>query len=260
MRTKEYIKNFFKSLLPSAVRFIGPYSTWDQARAISKGYNDSALLNKIIETSVNAYRQGKFERDGVMLEKPAISWPLIALINEIGLEKRMVTVLDFGGGSGSSYNMIRHLIASDIHLDWVIVEQEEMIEAVERHGNPLEIRFLKNLSELISPPEIILVSGVLQYLQEPKVIIEQLLALNARFILIDRTPFCVDLHDSVYVQCVSFYGEEVSYPVRFLSFEELTGQIHSYKVIDHFKAIDGNMYLSGAKIEFDGVIFKREDT
>jgi len=89
------LKILLRSLLPAAVRtrlrslwprnaFSGDYDTWADARKDSKGYEDAAVLAKVIlATRTVVSGQASWDRDGALFVKPALNLPLLSALRRI---------------------------------------------------------------------------------------------------------------------------------------------------------------------------------
>src|SRR5687768_8069562 len=91
MSIKTRITALAKDLLPPVVvrtlrtqgsrgiYFSGPYPTWAQATAASKGYDQPEILEKVRSAALKVKRgEAVYERDSVLFDCIEYSWPLLA--------------------------------------------------------------------------------------------------------------------------------------------------------------------------------------
>ncbi|MGO4133796.1 TIGR04325 family methyltransferase [Rhizobium brockwellii] len=223
--------------------FDGPYSDWRSAMAASGGYDAPAILAKVIEAT-RAVVQGRasYERDTVVFKEQNYSHPLLAWLLyaasrcDLGLR-----VVDFGGALGSSYFQHRSILAHLAELKWCVVEQSHFVKAGQAEFEDESLSFCDSADEAIDrvKPNVVLLSGVLQYLENPHAHLESLLSKGVKFVLIDRTTAQSDVADTPFVQYVPEWIYSASYPVWFLNANEMHDSFakHGYDVLDRFQPV-----------------------
>ncbi|MBX5236918.1 methyltransferase, TIGR04325 family [Rhizobium sp. NLR22b] len=221
--------------------FDGPYDDWRSAMADSTGYDAPAILAKAVEAT-RAVVQGRasYERDTVIFRERIYSHPLLAwLLYVASRSDGRLRVVDFGGALGSSYFQHRSKLAHLAELKWCVVEQPHFAEAGRAEFEDGLLSFSRSLEEAIEfvNPHIVLLSGVLQYLEYPHEHLESLLLKGVKFILVDRTSAQVDIPEAPFVQHVPERIYRASYPVWFLNAHELQNRFarHGYEVLDRFQ-------------------------
>ncbi|OWO93901.1 methyltransferase, TIGR04325 family [Rhizobium esperanzae] len=223
------------------ITFDGPYDDWRSAMADSTGYDAPAILAKAVEAT-RAVVQGRasYERDTVIFKERSYSHPLLAwLLYVASRSDGRLRVVDFGGALGSSYFQHRSKLAHLAELKWCVVEQPHFAEAGRAEFEDGPLSFSHSLDEAIGlmNPHIVLLSGVLQYLEYPHQHLESLLSKGVKFILVDRTTAQFDIPEAPFVQHVPERIYRASYPVWFLNAHELQGRFarHGYEVLDSFQ-------------------------
>lgn len=101
-----------------------------------------------------------------------ISWLL-----KIALEKDIrLRIIDFGGSLGSTYHQHRRFLSSIKYLKWNIIEQQQFINVGKEYfeDEPLKYFHSMYIYLLTHDPDVILLSGVLQYLEEPYSILKKI--------------------------------------------------------------------------------------
>ena len=101
--------------------------------------------------------------------------------------KRELRVVDFGGSLGSTYFWCRDFFKEDFRLRWHVVEQEAHVKVGRADFQDEELRFDFTVDDVIAQgkPDVLLMSGVLHYLEKPAAFLEQLdkqFAINVRII------------------------------------------------------------------------------
>ena len=111
-------------------RFRYGYKSWEEARAKCSGYDSDRITEALLRASRRA-RDGEiaYERDGVEFDSIQYSWPLLAAILGTPRSTGKLKVLDWGGSLGSTYRQNKGaLSAAGIEVEWVVVEQEHLVE------------------------------------------------------------------------------------------------------------------------------------
>ena len=158
------------------IRFVGDFASWADASAASTGYAASEILEKT-RTAMRKVRDGEavYERDSIIFDETQHSFPLLAgLLRVATANESRLSVLDFGGALGSSYFQCRQFLSVAKQLRWSVVEQPAHVACGQAEFANDELHFYGTIDEcLVSErPNVLLLSGVVQYLREPyKVIV-----------------------------------------------------------------------------------------
>ncbi|MFA6761020.1 MAG: methyltransferase, TIGR04325 family [Sulfuricurvum sp.] len=238
--------------------FFGPYGSWEEARADSAGYEAEAIIDKV-RVSLLKVKNGEamHERDSVLFDKIHYSWPLLSSLMYAAARSRgEFRVLDFGGSLGSSYYQNRKFLGSFEDLSWSVVEQERFVRIGKDEFEDDRLKFYKDIKSCVDEqnPNVLLLSSVLQYIEDPYRLIDELVSYNFEYIIMDRTIFGFG-KDEVMLQKVSPSIYDASYPCWFLDkkrvFETFAKQ---YTIIESFEStIDGR----GANYEVLGFVAEK---
>lgn len=150
-------------------------------------------------------------------------------------------VLDFGGSLGSTFFQNRKLL-THFSCRWHIVEQPHFVEA--GRANVPEIMFYESIESYIEqePADVLLLSSVLQYFDQPYAYLERMLAGSFKYILVDRSIFNDrdSDNDRVAIQTVSPSIYPASYPVWLLSLEKVQERMRQagYAEVMHWESFD----------------------
>jgi putative methyltransferase (TIGR04325 family) len=202
MSTQQF-RSLLKAILPPVLvslykrpkqdyGFFGDYASWEEALAISTGYDSEVILNKV-KNALLQVRDGKaaYERDSVLFDHIEYSFPILAALLKVALENNgKLSVLDFGGSLGSSYYQYKDILSCVHTLEWSIVEQPKFVECGREFFQDETLKFFYSIDECLKSrqqPQIILFSSVLQYLQNPLELIQDISAREFSYVVIDRS-------------------------------------------------------------------------
>lgn len=228
--------------------FSSEYSSWDLAKKAATGYDFLPIFEKGL-TATRLVRDGLavYERDTVLFDRreifyPLLSWLLYAASNENGA----LRVLDFGGALGTSYFQNKPFLAGLRQLLWGVVEQDRYIDIGRAEFETSELKFFESSQNGASAitPNFLLLSSVLQYMEEPYKELEKLLKLDIPYVLIDRTMAHRFGGDRISVQTVPPSIYEASYPVWLLSINNIENCIknNGYEIVDVFEPHPGSFF------------------
>jgi putative methyltransferase (TIGR04325 family) len=194
----------------------GDYPSWDEAVAASTGYDGEAILEKT-RSALLAVKNGEavYERDSVLFDEIEYAWqPLAGLMWTAARCGGALNVLDFGGSLGSTYFQLRAFLSALPEVRWNIVEQPRQVETGKAWFEDDHLRFYPDIAGCLNEtqPNVVLLSGVLQYLEHPHAFLDQVLALPGDCVIIDRTPFWSGESDRLCVQTVPPSVYPASYP------------------------------------------------
>jgi len=238
--------------------FSGEYFTWEQAKSNSVGYDSDKILEKVLESSRKVLKgEVAYERDTVCFNQKSYRWPLVSCLLLIAnRSKDQLNVIDFGGALGSLYFQHREFFVSISKVNWSVVEQSQFVKTGQKEFQNNELNFHFNLSDAKAThnSNVVLLSSVLQYLEEPQALLKQIAALKFKYILIDRTPFIESVKDQLTVQSVPKNIYPASYPAWLFSrlkFASLMKDL-KYKLVFEF-GCDDNIGTA----TFKGFLFEK---
>jgi putative methyltransferase (TIGR04325 family) len=120
------------------------------------------------------------------------------------------------------------------------------------------LQFFNSAEDCLTSKEIdvILLSSVLQYIEEPFRLLENLTSKGIKYLLIDRTPF-VKGKDRISIQKVHPLIYKATYPCWFFNKGKFIDFLEKdYELIAEFDALD----KANIPSEFKGFIFSRKST
>lgn len=204
--------------LSDTLRWEGGYPNWQSAVAASTGYDEQAIFEKVGDAA-RAVRDGRalWERDSVLFYHEEYNWPLVAMLLRVAVSNGgRLSVLDFGGALGSTYQQNKRFFEG-LDLSWNVVEQAHVVESGRAEFTIGPVSFWHSIQECAAAcfPDVVLFSGVLQYIEEPYGLLKQATALCPRVIIVERTPYA-EQGERITVQHVPKEIYAGSYPCRWL--------------------------------------------
>ncbi len=202
------------------------------------------------------------ERDSVLFDHVPYPLPLITILLRATLENSgSLNVLDFGGALGSSYFQCRDFLAQVSPLRWRVVEQRNYVECGRREFENDTLLFFDSIEAAVQAarPQVILASGVLQYIPDPGLILGRFAQSGADYIVIDRTPFSISGKQIISVQTVPESINRSSYPLWLFNADRLRAPLmDGYEEVVNFDAVDGVLGVGDLKARFRGLVFQKK--
>jgi putative methyltransferase (TIGR04325 family) len=221
----------------------GDYPDWAAAVADSTGYDDEAILQKTTAALLKVKRgEAVYERDSVLFDEVQYAWPLLAgLMWAAARAGGRLNVLDFGGSLGSTYFQNRAFLKGLHDVRWNVIEQPRHVQTGRKHFQDEQLKFYERTEDCLAEttPGVIVVSGVLQYLEDPYVTLHMLLSLPCDQLLVDRTPFWDGPADRLCVQHVPAEIYQASYPCRIFSRQQFRAALgQAWDIVAEFDSLD----------------------
>lgn len=256
---RKKIKIILKKLAPEFIldlwlsrnknTFTGIYSSWEEAEKICSGYDQDNILRKVADATEKVVAgEAVFERDSMLFYHEEYNWPLVnTLLRIASKNNNELCVLDFGGALGSTYFQNKKQLSSLNRLKWCVVEQTNFAKLGADKFQTNELCFYENIDSCTKENNIsvVLLSSVLQYLENPYDILEHLKKVKAGWLIVDRMPVLKEKSvDRLAVQHVPAAIYKASYPIRFLAEINLLSCIEEeYDLLEKFDSLGGRMTL-----------------
>lgn len=164
--------------------FSGLYPDYATAQPLAQTYDDARVVARLAEV------QGGATWDGTLhpLAQQLAAAFLTAIVRA-GRPDRRIRVCDVGGGLGGSRTALAGVLGNTIPLDWDIVETPALARVGnERFAGP-DLRFFDSLDALEGREhDVIIASGVLQYLPDPSATFARLSRHPHHHLLLNRFP------------------------------------------------------------------------
>lgn len=239
MALGQLIKKFVPPVMKDFVKYLrrekylyyfGEFSSFVEAEqeCLFGGYTAPNIIDQV-DAATQQVRNGEalYEQDGICFYEVNNNYELLAALLYVKASLGRLSVLDFGGALGSTYFRYRKLL-EEIEATWCVVEQKHYIDRG-REKVP-EIPFYYTMDEALESPDcpnVLLLSGVLQYLDEPYRWFEDMLSKGFAYIILDETAFNIDekAKNQIMLQHVPANIYKAIYPVNLLGQNELNAFI-----------------------------------
>ncbi len=244
------------------INYFGPFKNWKDAISNSKGYDNKLILNNVLKnTMISKKNLYYFERDGYLLSTNTIPhYQLNLILKMINKKKRGLNIVDLGGSLGSSYFKMKDIINQNYKNTWNIVEQKSFVKIGRKKLKEKGLNFFDNLKNLRNKKiDVLILSGSLQYLEDPNHILKIIFDLKPEIILLERLSILKVKNEPTI--CVQKRGDN-SYPIWFFSNKYIIEKFkkNKYNLVESFPPeFDHNLYFNKRRIKFDGFLFKKRD-
>lgn len=255
------MRDLLNRLSGHAIYYQGAFADWQGARQASGGYEEGQLVARLAAAAV-AVKKGNavWEQDGVTWDHIPPDMPLFAAMARVALAcGGQLSVLDFGGGLGSSYIQCRTFLSHSVVRSWSVVEQPDLVEIGHREIASDALRFYRSIDEVLTSeiPDVALLSSVLQYLEDPWDILDRIFQAGIPYLVIDRHP-CSMTHELITVQVLPPSLYAASYPSWLFDCPRMLDRLREhYELLASWEGKDPAIRGWGMGAEFRGYFFKR---
>ncbi len=232
----------------SKKQFTGNYKSWDKARKHSIGYDDNKILKRAIHCRNWVLSGGAvYEQDLRMYHDKPFKPESLASLLWIYSKEGKLSVLDFGGSFGTSFYIHKDFLSPAVR--WHIVEQENYFRYGKKHYETEQLKFYQT-PEQCPNSNVLYLSGVLAYIENPYKTLRELLTLKIPYIIIDRNHFLRDLKapTKLTIQRTNKMTVPTAFPCRLFNKKELMSAFSDYEIIREWQepetASEG-MYYGG---------------
>ncbi len=247
----------------------GWYAGFNKYEEIKKkccGYSADEIINKCSQSLLKVKNgEAVYERDSVIFDKIQYSFPLLASLSAVASKSgNRLDLIDFGGSLGSSYFQNRSALSFLNYLRWSIVAQENFVTEGIKNFQDDVLKFYYTIDDCLkeNKPNVIVLSSVLQYLENPYSFLEEIMKYNFENIIFDLTGFVEGDDDIPTLQIVPekiykadyacwFFNEE-----KFLKFFE-----NKYDLIFDFDCSIGRdfeIYNYNKRAKYKGFYFTKK--
>jgi len=229
----------------------GNYSTWNRAVNKTKGYSSDLIhLTNLEATKRVINGEGKYVRDGAIFERSSYDFHILVFLFENCLfdQNKRLNFIDFGGNYASFYLKNKYFIEKFTSIDYRVIELKELVERSDSVvGYFRGLSFHSSLNSALQGFDLdnsmLLMSGVLGYIEDYSNVVSNILKLSFTYIFVDRTLVVSSAKDRICVQRVhSSIVEKTSYPCRIFSEKSLLELFvsHNYQLqhVEVLKEVD----------------------
>jgi putative methyltransferase (TIGR04325 family) len=240
------------------ISFSGDFTSWDEINSILiDNYSSDEILDNVKKASLKVKNgDALFERDSVCFYESSYRYPILShLLYATSCLEGELSVLDFGGSLGSFYHQHRKYLD---RISWNIVEQENFVKVGQESFEDGNLKFYYSMQNCFNSNkiDIVFLSSVMQYLESPYTILEQIFKFAPKFILLDRTSFVDGNRDLLTIQNIPKKIYSASLPCWFFSKRLFINNFdnNGYELIEEIDCDE--LFNIG---EFKGMFFKRKD-
>jgi len=245
----------------SSSMWTGDYARWCDVRPLCQGYQSEGILRKCHE-ALRLVRAGqaKYERDSLLFNDSRLCWELLTVAERVAAEEGRLSVLDFGGALGSVYYQHRSWLDRIPDLRWHVVEQAQFVEVGKTDAADGRLHFFHTIEESMASdaPNLILLSGVTQYLDDPYAWISRFNAIpEIAFIVLERVPIIKDGRgrDMLTKQTVAPHIYESSYPSWFFHEPGFLAAFDRYQLVAEYPSrFDDDIWVNGLRCTWKGFV------
>ena len=257
------LRDFYNLASGRAIRYRGVYPDWAAAVKAARGYGEPALIERLAAAASSVQRgEAAWEQDGVTHSRIPVDFPQLACMAQVALaQEGQLSVLDFGGGLGSSYLQCRAHLKGLRKLRWSIIEQAELVQRGRDLFAAGELSFYESLDVCLNAenPAVVLLCSVLQYLENPHTFLDRLVAARPPYLLIDRHPQSTGA-ECITLQVVPASIYQASYPSWLLDASFLEKALGPYYDLQlSWQGKDPPIRGRGLGVRFTGSFWRRKE-
>ena len=236
------------------IRFSGDYPNWQVACGDAIGYGSEEILRRVTDATRQVVAgKAAFERDSVLFAKLAYPYPLLAaLLRAAALNGGHLRVIDFGGSLGSTFRQCRPFLDGLASIRWCVVEQPGFADVGAKEFSTKELFFAASPGGVFMKMQggVALLSSVLQYVENPVHVLDELAQTGATSLVIDRTPLSQLSRDRLCVQTVPAKIYTASYPAWIFSRDKLMSTLaRDWRLLAEFDSEEAE-FLTRDRLRF----------
>lgn len=155
----------------------GVYENFGDVPTVGQGFASDAWLGDMERYTRSAITALESDRDGIPANVPQYHALFSLLVASTQVTDRPVRVLDFGGGMGIGFANVRRCIGANMPLEYLVVDNRESCE----RGRDLlrdfsSVQFMSELPRYVESVDLMVLSGVLQFVEEYEKLLSDLSA------------------------------------------------------------------------------------
>lgn len=163
----------------------------------SAGYEDPYLIKTVYEETKEYLR----DQDGQTVVADNTLAHILMAFSFLG-SKPIVNIIDAGGSCGIHYFPVSRLLGNRFSFRWHIAETPSLVGYAREFENE-ELKFFTGISQAAASfdnVDLIISSGAIQYMSDPRKALKEMIATQAEFILLTRLSLSTTDHDIITVQ------------------------------------------------------------
>jgi putative methyltransferase (TIGR04325 family) len=193
-----------------------------------------------------------------LFTEPQFNWPLLATLFKVANNYGgSLGVLDFGGAFGNVYFQHKKAFPK-LKTRWCVVETKKITDMGRKELQDNELIFYESISDCMSNENInvLVMSGVLQCLETPELILAELLEKRISAVVVDRIPISNKKENFLTIQKLGKDMGNVSQPHWFFDKTLFCEQFYrnGYQLTAEWKGFD---WANIRGTEFKGFVFEQ---
>jgi len=230
----------FKYNKKSKYGMFGDYKTWQEAmKHCGAGYAGDDIIKNVLSSTIQLKKNnGKIKDHKYDFDKIKYCYNLVICLFKIGIEcGNKLNILDFGGDLGSHYFRLKNILDPIKIEKWTVVEQEHFVKTGKEHLEDAILNFSYSIDD-VAGANVLILSGVIQYFENPYEWLEKFINKGVKYILFDRTCFNNTKRNRLTIQKVPKEIYDLSYPCWFLNEPEFLKMFEGkYELVNDFDDI-----------------------
>lgn len=168
----------------------GIYSEYRDVPAKGAGFDSEEWISRTRQATLGALESFSRQSNGIPYDIPSYHSLFSLAVALLIQHRKRVRVLDFGGGMGMALaNLLRSLGEPKPPIDYLVVDNDRSCRDGARLFDQMPfVQFSSTLPGDLNYVDLILLSGVLQFVEDYKNILKRLAALNAPYWLLTFVP------------------------------------------------------------------------
>jgi putative methyltransferase (TIGR04325 family) len=229
------LRDFFKRLVTKPKEY---FTNWQTAEKACTKLDEEIVLNTYINAALAVGKgDAMYDCDGKIHRSFSENAHLVAALLHVSKNQGQFKVLDFGGALGSMYRQHRWSLDKFGDFTWCVVDQEQFVETGKRLFTSNKLKFEPTIPQAIASyqPNIAVMSNVLQRIEHPFDVLNELAQSDITYLFIDRTPVIAALNNRVTRGILPAVGEENCFPAWHFSEVAFKQALQKkYRIINEF--------------------------
>ena len=187
------INRFIRYASRSRQPFIweGIYSQYRDVPSKGAGFDSEEWISSTRQSTASALESLSCQPNGIPYDIPSYHSVFSLTVALLKQNREQFRVLDFGGGMGMTFaNLLRGLgESSKPNIEYLVIDNDRSCQDGARLFNQMPfVQFSSTLPRNLGNVDIILLSGVLQFVEDYKRLLKKLAAFNAPYWLFTFVP------------------------------------------------------------------------
>ena len=243
-------------------RTLPAYENFEQALANTGGYEDRDII-QVVCRKTEALRRELSENSDLATIGDRQTVQNMFVLSHVWAGEPL-NVLDIGGACGATYFVLNHLLPGKIG-SWSVLETPGMAAEGRRVFQDIRLTFIEDIDREVTRRcdfDLLLASGVLQYLPNPSGALDAWLEMGTPFIYLTRTAVGIDIDKPIITKQVTDLAShgpgplpegllnlKISHPLTIIPYETIISSLsRRYKTEFVFKEEEDKSMWVGSRL------------